>query len=384
MKEQTKYRFNYVVYQLGVMFFPYIALYLKERGQSGAEYGAVMSFTPLATALALPFFGILDNGSRGRKILVYAVSALIIVSEWLMVGFGSLTVIMIAVFFASAAKAAYNTSIDGVTTVYCVETGQEFSAYRAFSSLGYILANLAGAFLFDRAGFSAVLIISSVSAVFFALSWSRLKPLSIDGLPRKKEHSYRLLFTNKAFIMFLIYQTLCFTMMTFINNYDIIYQDMRGLPSHVFGITTMIRVGTEILTFFILGKLKRLSYKAMLLAAPLFLLAEAFAYYLFIPTEFIYVLMTSAGIGSGLLIYANNKYLNKIVRPRNVTVGLYVAAMVQNLFVGIATLAGGAAIDRFGAEYLFLGSGVILIAACAFTAVFLKREDKVNAGGDFL
>ncbi|MDR2090958.1 MAG: MFS transporter [Clostridiales bacterium] len=381
MNEQRKYRLNYILYQIGVMFFPYIALFLKAEGYNGLQYGAVMAFTPLVTAAALPFFGMIDNGSGGRKILVYTVSALIIAAEFLMVGVNRLSLIIAAVFAASAAKAAYNTSIDSVTTVYAVETGKEFSSFRSFSSLGYILANIIGAFMFDAAGFHAILIVSAAANVAFCIGWSALKPLALDAEPKKKEHNYRLLLTNKPYLMFLVYQTLCFTMLTFVNNYDIIYQNMRGMPSYLFGVMTAVRVGFEILTFFILSRMKKTSYKAMLAAAPLFLLAQSAAYYAMTPAFSIYFLMAVSGAGSGLVIYANNKYLNKIVRPRNVTVGLYIAAVVQNLSVGIATLAGGAAIDRFGIKYLFLGSAAVLAAAFVFTCAFVKNEKFVKFAG---
>ncbi|MDR1905356.1 MAG: MFS transporter [Clostridiales bacterium] len=378
MKEQFKYRFNYFIHQIGVMFFPYIALYLKDRGYNGMQYGAVMSFTPIVIALTLPLCGLLDKGSRGRKTMATVFSFVITASAWLMIGIDSLTAIIIAVFFASAAKAAITTSIDGATTVYCVETGQEFSRYRSFSSLGYIAANLVGAFLYDKTGFTSILVISSVGILLYVFGWSRLKPLNLDAYSEKKKPDFKLLMKNKAFLMFLVYQTLCFAMMTFINNYDIVYQKFRDLPSYVFGITTLIRVGVEILTFYVLSRSK-LSYKTMLVLAPVFFLIQSILYYFLIPTDFIYFLMCFAGMGSGLVIFANNKYLNKIVRPINITIGLYISAMVQNLFTGAATLIGGAVIDALGIRYIFMGSAITLIAAFIFTIVFIRKEDGVLA-----
>ncbi|MDR3264095.1 MAG: MFS transporter [Clostridiales bacterium] len=379
MKESAKYRLNYFTYQIGVMFFPYVVLYLKNAGYNSFQYGAVLSFTPIVIACSLPLFALFDKGSGGRKILAGGFALLMIAAEWLIVGFDSLTLIVTAMFFASIAKATLNTSADNITTMYCIETGQEFSKFRSFSSFGYIVANIVGAFLFDKLGFSAILIISSVGMLFFGTGWLNLKQLKLDKNINKKEPNYKLLFTNKAFILFLIYQIFCFAMFTFNNNYEIIYLQVRGLPSYVFGITTLIRVGFEILTLVFLRKSK-ISYKKMLAAAPLFLIVQSAAFYFLIPTLLIYFLMSIAGIGSGLIVFANNKYLNKIVRPQNVTVALYTSAVVQNLFTGIATMTGGAAIDIFGIKYLYLGSGIILTAAFLITTFFIKHEKNFSGG----
>ncbi|MDR1940493.1 MAG: MFS transporter [Clostridiales bacterium] len=379
MREGVKYKINYILYQIGVMFFPYIALYLKDGGYSGAEYGAVMSFNYLIIAVSLPLCSMFDRGERGRKIFAAVFAVVMIAAQWFFVGLNSLTAIIAAVFAASVAKAALNTSVDNVATVYCVETSQEFSKYRSYSSFGYILANVAAGFMYDKAGFEAILIFSSLASFAFIFSFFAVKPLDLDKTFDKKEPNYRLLFTNKAFIMFLIYQILCFSVFTFINHYDIIYQNMRGLPSYFFGITTLIRVGFEILTFIFLTK-KKISYKKMLLLAPVFLLIQSAAYFFMIPTGLIFVIMAFAGTGSGLLIFANNKYLNKIVRTRNVTVALYVSAFIQNLFTGIMVLIGGGAIDGYGVKYLFLASGIAVFCAVIFAGVFVKNENKAAAG----
>ncbi|MDR3263582.1 MAG: MFS transporter [Clostridiales bacterium] len=373
MKESLKYRLNYFIYQAGVMFFPYIALYLKDAGYNSIQYGAVMSFTPIVIAFTLPFCGLLDKSGKGGKLLAAIFSFVMITAEWLIIGFDTLTAIVTAVFFASAAKAALATSLDNIATVYCIDTGHEFSKLRSFASFGYIAANLAGAFLYDSLGFRAILIISSVSMLLFAAGRFGVKRSVSDFKYTKKEPDYRLLLKNKAFLLFLAYQIFCFAMLTFNNHYDIIYQKVRELPSYIFGITTMIRVGFEILTFMFLTKTK-ISYKRMLVAAPVFLIIQSAAYFFWIPTFFIYFLMSFAGIGSGLIIFANNKYLNKIVRPRNITAALYISAVVQNIFTGLATFIGGAAIDIYGIRYLYLGSGILLSAAFLITVLFIKNE----------
>ncbi|MDR3293488.1 MAG: MFS transporter [Clostridiales bacterium] len=376
MKEAAKYRINYVTYQIGVMFFMFVSLHLKDDGYNGMQYGAVMSFTPLAVAVALPFFSFLDRGTQGRKILV-ACSSCVMAVATIVLGFDILSVIMVAVFAASIAKATINTSIDNLTTVYCIETDQEFSKFRAFSSFGYIVANLIGGFVYLM-GFKWILVISVVGTLLYLVGILRVKPLSLDQSIKKHKPDFKLLFTNKPFLMFLVYQMLCFAVMTFINSYDIIYQSSIGLPSYVFGITTAIRVGTEIVTFSVLRRNKRISYKTMLAVTPILLVIESVCYFFLIPSGFIYGLMIFAGVASACMIFANNKYLNKIVRPQNVTVGLYAAAMVQNLFTGIMTLIGGSMIDKYGVKYLFLGSAVVLAIAFVFTVCFVKKEDRIS------
>ena len=377
MKEASKYRFNYIIYQLTVMFFPYIPLFLKDAGYESSVYGAVMALTPFIIALALPLCSLLDRGSLGRKILVVLLCLVIIGAEWLMV-FRSdyLSFVIISVLLASVARAPINTSIDNLTTVYCVETKQDFGKFRSFSSLGYIIANLLGAFLYQKTGFIPILVASSVAGLIYIFSWSATKPLKLDALRDKKEPNYRILFRNKAFLLFIVYQILCFTAFTFNNNYDILYQNTRELPSVMFGVFTAIRVGMEILTYLVLMKIK-IPYKVMLVLAPIFLIVPAFFYYLMVDTFYIYFLIAVSGVGGGLLIYPTNKYLISVVRPRNVTVALYITAIMQNLFVGIFTLIGGFALETVHIKYLYLGSSAVLAAALLFS-VILPNERKIK------
>ncbi|MDP6620195.1 MAG: MFS transporter, partial [Nitrospinota bacterium] len=59
---------------LGV-YGPYLSIFLRSRGLSGAEVGTVWALMPLGAVLAPPLWGMVADKFRNRKVLIFCLSA---------------------------------------------------------------------------------------------------------------------------------------------------------------------------------------------------------------------------------------------------------------------------------------------------------------------
>lgn len=379
MRERNRYRLIFFSMQVAAnSFYSFLSLYLKNSGYSGTELGFVLSLIPLIIGLSLPFLGYFDAGSKSRKILVVVCSVIMIAAEWGIIGTQKLAVVAILVVIFSMARAPITISVENAVTLYSVENKIEYSSFRSWSSFGYLVAVFVGGYIFEAFGFMWIALFSTLAYGLLISEWLIIKPLKLDGMPKKeKEYDLKLLAKNRAYIMFIIYIILAYSMLVLSNSYDSLYQNSRGMKASSFGLTNCIRIFFEIAALTFLSK-KRFTYKKLMAVAPSFILLQSVLYFFQTPVISIYFIAAFAGFGSGMIIYCVNKYLTMIVRPQNITIGIYIYMMVSNLTTALFTFFGGLIIDYRGIRYVYLCTAALLLAASVFAVFFLKNENKVS------
>ncbi|NCA92650.1 MFS transporter [bacterium] len=376
MREDKRYKLIYFTRFLGEFIFSILlTIFLKDRGFSGVKLGTLLSFSPFILALSLPLWALIDKG-RSRKMLVIAASAMLIILELLIYKTQSFAVVAILMVFYSISRAPLSPSLDSMTTVYCIENKKEFSSFRIFGSVGYILAILIGSYLYEKLDFIYIIFTSIIFLSGFIITSIFTKALDIDKVNKhisEEKHDFKLLFTNKAFIVFLIAQLLCAAVLMLNNSYEIIYLQYRGVPTSQFGVTTLIRVTSEILALLLLRKIKP-NFKLFYILIPLMILPQSIIYFSDAPIYTLYLVVITAGAASGFQIFLNNKYISHIVSPRNITIATYSITMLQNIFTALYILLGGVIIDHAGIKYVYLCSGIMFIIAAIFITIFFKTK----------
>jgi len=371
--ETIKYGAGYGLrFSAEFIFYSFLSVFLLRKGFSGTQVGALLSFSPIVLTLSLPLWARFDGG-RERKIILVIASILIIAAEfliWKQTSFALIAAFTVAYSFARAPLAP---SEDSVTTLFCIENKKSFSFFRAFGSFGYIVAVFVGGYLFDRFDFVVQCIISSALFIAFAIDVILFKPLNQDCVIKEKEHSYRLLFTNKVFLLFLVLQVLFFGAMNLNTLYEVVYLNARSLPTSIFSWLTVLRVGMEILTFVFIGK-RRLNYKIIFAVGAVGFLAQSACFFAETNVPLLFICDALAGIASGIFLHTTNKYLSEAVRPRNLTIAMYVLIMAQNLSLALMLFVGGVVIDAYGVRYVYLGTLVIGLAVILYSLFALKKN----------
>lgn len=363
-------------YTAEFLFYSVFPLYLKRLGYNGTQIGTILSFAPLLLVLALPIWSRFDGGNSRKKVLIIAAVVTVILQAVLSLPLPYCVFIMMAVLY-SIFRAPFYPSIDSMATIFALENNLEYSSLRAYGSLGYIVGVVLGTAMLDTAGFLWILVLSTVIFTALMITSYSLKPLSVDKSVEAKG-DIKLLFTNFRFLMFLIAQILIYAMFILNNNYDLLYLDFRGVKSYYFGIMTLLRVSIEILMLNYLARLKKLNFKTLFMIVPFLFILQSSMYYFNMP---VYLTMASSvltGVPGAIMIFLQNKYISRIVRPKNITMATYITALVQNLFIGIFTLLAGIIMDKTGINNIYLFSGISFVISVFFVSVFIKDTGKKN------
>lgn len=378
LSEYNKYRaLTFARYFGEFIYNSLLTVFLKDRGFSGAELGTLLSFSPFIVALTLPLWARIDRG-MAKKILLLSSCAVIFVTQLLLYFSTSFTITAICMLLYSVARAPLAPSLDSMTAIYCLENKKEYSLIRSWGSAGYIFAIMVGSWMYDRADFMAITVVSTVSLglfIFFLFSTKTLDTDKVKLSHSEENHDLKLLFTNKAFITFLILQLICAATLTAMNNYEILYLNFRGIPTRNFGITTLVRVSSEIAALFLLRKVK-LSYKTLYLIAPFLVIPQIAVSFFELPTILIYFTMIPSGAASGFFIYLTNRYISIIVRRRNITAASYAQVMLQSVFTGLYLMAGGSVIDTMGITYIYLFAGCLFALSAIFVLIFFRKNPR--------
>lgn len=373
MRETNKYRFLYFTRYFGeFIFYTLLTVFLDDKGFNGTLVGTVLSFSPLMLALSLPLWVAADTG-RTRKILVIAAAIVMMALEIVITLTPSITLIILFMVLYSVIRAPLSPSLDAMTTVFCVESGREYSVFRSYGSSGYMIAILLGSYIYGKIDFIWIVMISCVFLTGFVIMSTFVHPLEIDKDVSSEKHDYKLLFTNRDFILFLIVQVVVFAFLNVNNSYEVLYLRGRGLNTAMFGVTTLIRVTCEILTFAFLRKVK-INHKLLFILMPLMMISQSLLYFFNAPVFTLFMVVVITGSASGIIIYLNNKYIARIVRPKNITVATYICVMAQNLSLALYLFLGGVVIDRLGIEFVYLFTAVIFLFGAVFVAVFFKKN----------
>ncbi|HOO22421.1 MAG TPA: MFS transporter [Clostridia bacterium] len=377
MRENTKYQALYATRFMGeFVFYSLLAIYLKDSGFSGSKIGALLSFSPFILALSQPVWSMIDHG-KTRKILIITAAALIIALEFSIVYAKTFSILVVVMVLYSIIRAPIAPSLDAMTTIYCVENNTEYAVFRYMGSVGFIIALLGGSFLYGKVDFVYLVIISAVFFTVFIVFSLTVKPLDLDKAKREKPN-LKLLFTNRDFIVFLIAEILCFGTLQLNNGFDILYIQYRGLKTSLYGITTLIRVGSEVITLLFLRRLKPNQYKLILTLMPVFVIAQSLIYFLNAPVFTIFLVMVFAGTASGIIIFLTNKYIAMIVRPINITAATYITCIAQNLASATFLVLGGIIMDKLGINYIYFVTGIIFVAAAVFVALFVRKNPPIK------
>lgn len=370
-REDNKYRILYLSrYIAEFLFYQLLSAYLNDLNFSGTQTGIILSVSPIILTISLPLWMSIDKGVK-RKILMSVAAAILITMQFLMLIPRNFPLMLTFAMIYSVARAPLAPSIDSLTSLYALENKKEFSKFRAFGSLGYIIAIILGSIVYERSGFLTIAIISSVFFVVVIICSLAIKPLHIDS-KREEKGNIKELLTNKKYIGFLFIQAILYSTLIVNTIYELLYIKERKFNLIYFGVATAIRVVTEIIVLAILARRKN-NYKYLFIITAASFIPQSLVFFFNGPLVSILLIDIFAGLGSGGIVYLNNKYLVNIVKPRNVTLATYLFIMVQNISIAIMLVIGGKIIDIKGIRFVFLATAIIFMVSLIFIFMFIKH-----------
>ncbi|MFQ5692090.1 MAG: MFS transporter [Nitrospinota bacterium] len=194
---------------LGV-YAPYLSLFLRSRGLSGAEVGAVWALLPLGAVVAPPLWGIVADKFRNRRVLIAALTAAAgLIFSGLLAAEGFLLLALIGFLF-SAFRTSVLPLVESATLEHLARRENEgdgtrpaaYGRYRLWGSVGFIAASLSIGYLVDAFSIRAMVYVFLVGAGLQVLLALALPPEGKTSRPRLGRE-IRALLRRPAFAAFL-------------------------------------------------------------------------------------------------------------------------------------------------------------------------------------
>jgi len=359
-------------------FWPFIYVYYRSQiGLTGAQIGFVVMIGAAMGTISAPLWGML-NDRLGRTRLLLTLQSLGLVAVCLTLGqlrtFGS---ILAAAGLFSVFASPIMPLLDSTTLRLLGERRDLYGSYRAWGTIGFVIACALAGFLIERIGMGLIFGAYSAGVFIFWLLSLRLPdqrsirgPSRLVGLNQMIRQRAWLIFVSSVFILW-------FSVMGAFAFLGIVIVEMGGAQSLV-GLAATIAALTEIPTF---------QYSARLLQrfGPPRLLAIAMGVYVF--RLLLYALMPTAswvlwlallqGASYGIFLVGAVAYANELAPAelKSTAQGLLVSIMsLANLGAG---LAGGWLLDHVGHRGLFAAMMVTCIVALG---VFIVGWQRGRAG----
>ncbi|MFQ5916081.1 MAG: MFS transporter [Nitrospinota bacterium] len=178
-------------FSLGV-YAPYLSLFLRSRGLSGAEVGAIWALLPLGSVLVPPLWGFVADKFRSRRVLIFSLTVAAGGSFACLLAAKSFLLLAVVVFLFSAFRTSTLPLVESATFEHLAGTGREsgdrrpaaYGRFRLWGSVGFILASLSIGYLVDAFSIRAMVYVFLVGAGLQALLALTLPPEDRGSRPR--------------------------------------------------------------------------------------------------------------------------------------------------------------------------------------------------------
>jgi PPP family 3-phenylpropionic acid transporter len=351
---------------------PYMPVWFKAHGLSGAEIGLILSLPMLARAFTAPLLAVWADSFRLRRtaLIFMALAVMAFYAAFaLPLGFAGWTVIW---FAASSTFSTISPLTDVIVLNRARRDGFNYGWPRGIGSAAFIVANVGVGALLTWGSPEIVLVWITACAGLAALAARFLLPPD----PVREEGHVRVpasdrfrglgeLFRDTGFMTAVVSAGLIQSAHAFYYSFSTLAWKQQGIPEGLTGILWGTGVAAEVAFMWFLEPWRRrvgprnlmliggsaavLRWTALSLSPPLWML---------FPLQTLHVLSYAATFLGSLQL------VERLSTPRNASAAQAInSALSGGVLSGLATLASGPLFDRFGAK------GYLLMAAMCVAGV---------------
>lgn len=369
MKEVRKYQLTYFVRFIGdALFYPFFALYLNSMGISNDQVGWILMILPLVALFANPIWSSLSRNINDNRHIMRILTILEAITVIVLIQLKQTEYIALAVVILAIVGQPVYVLLDSYTSVFGKKTNYPYGNIRLFGSFSYGVTTIVGGVMIARLGYQETFIAAAVFFALFAVALSWILPLDISSdteLNVKSEP--RLLMKNKKFILFAIFYIITLGILFGGDNYLSIYFKSLGVSPDEYGLIMFVFIIFEMLVLWLLSANGyRFKTKTLLLTIVLTNALRFFVYGIDLPL-FVYITVSLIrSLTMGTMLYITIRYIEEIVVPRNITLGILVFSSFRSLFTAMTTLFGGYMTDALGYRPFYILCGLIALSAVFF------------------
>ncbi len=327
----------YFLYFGGMSFLaPFLVLYYREAGLTGAQIGLLSGLSPIVTWLAAPLWGALaDARGRHRELLMAAllgaiVTALLLARTTTLIGL--IPIVAAYAFFVAPIIPLVDNSVMRMLGARTDLYGRQ----RLWGAAGWGLMGAVAGVVVERYGLTVSFAGYALVMAIVLLAAARLE---VAGGPLGQPFwlGLRTLAGNRPLVVFLVTVLAAGMGSNLVHSYLFLYLKDLGAPETLMGLTLTVATLSELPIFFFSSWLLRRMGARWLLLVSLATLAVRLALFSYIPSAWMVVpLQLLHGLTFSAMWVAGVSYANKVAPA-----GL--GATAQGLFSGVSMGLGGAA-----------------------------------------
>lgn len=362
---------------------PYIPVWFRAQGLSGAEIGVILSAPMLARLAVSPLMAVWADGFALRRtpIMLFAIGAAVFYGLLgLVKGFPAWLACWLV---ASAFLATVIPLADVLSMRRARIEGFNYGRSRGLGSVAFIIANVGMGALLTWAKPDLIVIWTAGAALLSALAARVLlppDPVHEGGEQSAKGERWRGigdLFRNKPFMLAVVTTALIQSTHGFYYGFSALLWRAQGIADATVGILWATGVAAEVLFMWYLEPLRRRMGPEPLIvvggiAAVIRWTALAFSppLWALFPLQLLHALSFAAVFMAALQLIERN------APPRSLSAAQTISSACSGgLFIGLATIASGKLFDAFGAQgYLGMSLLAGLGLVCAWRMIAERRK----------
>lgn len=349
----------------------FLPLYLKNKGLNGTEIGWVLAVGPLAAIFAQPFWGYLsDKYKTVKRILLICIIGLLF-SSVLFFQMNSLIAIILAgavfYFFTSPIGALGDSLAQRRADTLKVS----FGGIRTWGSIGFATSSLIVGEILASIGIQYMIWPYLFFGTAALLVVFRLKDVKVESDPIQLKDVSQII-TNKPFVIFLAIIMFITISHRANDSYIGLYIAQLGGSEGMVGLAWFVGVASEALIFALAGKwFRKYHTLVFIIFAGVVYSTRWFIYASIEDPIYIIGLQFLHGVTFGVFYLAAFQYITRLIPTLLQSTGhLVFFAVFFGVSGIIGSLVGGALMDSFGGETLYLVMGCLSLTGTILLTLY--------------
>lgn len=334
----------FVRYFAEACLFPFISLYLKEKGLDIAHIGIVISMIPILSIACAPLYAKLFTNPKKIRIALMIMSfieAIFVIAFLFVSTFASALGIIVCISIVSSSNYGM---IDSLLTLVAEEHQKSYSSVRIFGSTAYMLGVLISGLITQYLSFQASFIVTAILFVLVSFLYFLIR-LPSHPLEEKEKPKLKTIFSNKIFLFYLFFYVLFIGTMQVGDDFFSLYMESKNGGDYysyvMFGF-----IGIEIITLFLLNRFgKKLGIKIYFYTLFLLVLRNIAHCIPNTPLWFIIAFQMLRGVIWASALYASSTYISKTLGYALASSGIILVLFGVQIFNAIFKFSGGYIIE---------------------------------------
>lgn len=376
-KETQKFKLFYFFRYFGdALFYPFMSIYFISKGLGEGQMGIILAIIPITTILVNPVWNYIAKDTRISQLILKIMTVLeglfiILITQVSTFEIYAILIAMIGVFCSP-----FISIQDGFTATFTKENGMEFSAIRIYASIAYVIATTLAGFIAKYLNYEIMFMASGVFFLLTSLIAMWIKPIhpaqDSAGLPKR---DLRSLFQNKEFFKFLLFFTLVAGAVRVGDSFfGIFMTDKLGLGAIWYGVLYSGFVLVEVITLrYLTLRGNLIDERKLFLIGTVAFLLRYLAFCFPLPLGVVIAFTMMRGLSWGIYIYAQIRYISRIVKVENITAAILIVTLLYSIFAALGNLLGGWLIETVGYYKFYIVQTVLIFLGLVSFLVFTPK-----------